>query len=226
VWPRQAQRGPTALLRPGVGPLRGLLDRAFSPADCDDPLRREVQDRADPVGDLDHVLLQGSDAGGGLPMAIRSTARQGRDAPEVEPHTPPHAAQTGSRGTDPPERGQSPTLGAGGPTTGQWPIWPGPAVLASARRFAVTRTAVCFLRSRGRVCSGQRRSRCSITLALRFWLAHSGPPWFQGAQHGSALASQSTEGTCAKQVRVHAVNNSALFRGLTSLRWHDAIGSN
>src|SRR5690606_5398895 len=46
-------------------------------------------------------------------------------------------------------------------------------------------------------------------------------PWFQRRAAWLALAPQSTEGTCAKQVRVHAVDNSALFRGPTSLRWHD-----
>jgi hypothetical protein len=43
---------------------------------------------------------------------------QGLDAPEVEPHTPPHAAQTASGGTNPPERGQSPPFRACGPTSG------------------------------------------------------------------------------------------------------------
>jgi hypothetical protein len=79
----------------------------------------------------------------------------------------------------------------------------------------------CALRAAGRISPALRRSRRSNTLALRLWLAHSGPPGSRGAQHGS-LPPQSLEGTCAKQVRVHAVDNSGLFRGPTSLRWHDA----
>jgi hypothetical protein len=59
MWPRQAQRGPTALFGPGVGPLQERLDSAGPSG----------QDRGD--GDLDYVLLQGSDAGGGLSMVER-----------------------------------------------------------------------------------------------------------------------------------------------------------
>jgi transposase len=42
VWPRQAQRGPTALSGPGVGPLQELLDSAFGHTDhSGDPLHRQ-----------------------------------------------------------------------------------------------------------------------------------------------------------------------------------------
>jgi hypothetical protein len=104
VWPRQAQRRPTALSEPGVGPLLWRLDRAFG--------------HTDHAGDLLH--------------------RQGRPpCLEDEPHTPPHAAQTASGGTNLPEWGAKPAVGR------LWPIWPGPGNACIGRaalptgRFAV-----------------------------------------------------------------------------------------
>jgi hypothetical protein len=55
-------------------------------------------------------LLHGSDAvltAVVFPWPIALTARQDRNAPEDVPHTPPHAAQTASGGTNPPERSKA-----------------------------------------------------------------------------------------------------------------------
>jgi hypothetical protein len=51
---------------------------------------------AERVGDLDHVLLEAAMRAVVFPWPIGQTAHQDRDAPEDEPHTPPHAAQTAS----------------------------------------------------------------------------------------------------------------------------------
>jgi hypothetical protein len=138
--------------------LQALLDRAGA---------------RDPTGDLDHVLLQGCDAGDGLPGARGATARQDRDAPEDEPHTPPHAAQTALGGTNPPEREQSPPLRACGRTSGQWSIWPGPAARPGGFLSRASR-GMRLARPVGSVRRSLRRFRRSNTLALRPQLAHTG----------------------------------------------------
>jgi hypothetical protein len=49
VWPRQAQRGRTALFGRGVGPLQELLDGAFGHTDrAGDPLHRQGRTAAIP----------------------------------------------------------------------------------------------------------------------------------------------------------------------------------
>jgi hypothetical protein len=184
----------------GLAPIRGarrlqaLLDRAFG---------HTVRRRPRLAACSDAVVAGRWSSHGSASLAIGLIANQGRDAPEVEPHTPPHAAQTAPGGANHQSGSKARRCAPVAQQIGQWPIWPGPAVLALARRIAVIRTAVRFARSSGRSVSGRRRSRCSITLALRFRLAQSGP-WVRG--RAACLPCR------PRPPRVHVRNRSGYMR--------------